>query len=114
MSTDPAALTPESLAKWAKSGGYTRIIVHERGYFLVDPNQGARLYAAAVERLSTQLGESQVVIDELKKGDPSAPEFGVPITGDLVPWTSQPADLPEDRAPAIFHMAVFVINAEPH
>lgn len=114
MATDASGLTPESLAKWAKNGGYTRIIVHERGYFLVDPNLGARLYAAAVEHLSTQLGEAPVVIDELKKGDPSAPEFGVPITGDLVPWTSQPADLPEGRAPAIFHMAVFVINAEPH
>lgn len=114
MSVDATALTPESFAKWAKSGNYTRIIVHERGYYLVDPNQGARLYAAAVERIRTQLGIDPVSVDELSKGDPANPEFGVPIAGDLVPWTSQPADLPEDRAPAIFHMAVFQIDAQPH
>ena len=114
LTTDPAPLTPESWAKWAKSANYQRIVVHERGYFLVDPSQGARLYAAAVERIGTQLGIKPKVIDELSKGDPSKPVFGVPMSGDLVPWTSQPADLPESRAPSVFHMAVFEVTPQVH
>ncbi len=114
LTTDPAVLTPESFEKWAKSGNYQRIIVHERGYFLVDAAQGARLFAAAVAHLRTQLGIEPLLLDELVKGDPSNPEFGVPIAGDLVPWTSQPADIPESRAPAVFHMAVFEITPQVH
>ncbi len=112
MTTDAAALTPESFAKWAKTGNYTRIIVHERGYFLVDAQSGARLYAATVEKIRDQLGVLPVELPELVKGDPANPEFGVPVAGDLVPWTSQPADIPEARAPAIYRMAVFEITPE--
>ncbi len=112
MTTDATALTPEAFAKWAKTGNYNRIIVHERGYFLVDPQSGARLYTATVEKIRDQLGVLPVELPELVKGDPANPEFGVPVAGDLVPWTSQPADIPEARAPAIYRMAVFEIVAE--
>lgn len=109
MTADASALTVESFNRWGKSGRYRRIILHERGYYLVDPNAGARLYAAAVQKVATQLGVDAVEVEELTKGDPANPEVGVPISGDLVPWTSQPADLPEERAPAVFHMAVFEV-----
>jgi hypothetical protein len=103
---DLGALTVEGLLRWAKAGKYTRIVVHERGYFLVDPTRGARLFQSAVDRLSTQLAVAPTVLAELRKGDPAHPEFGVPIVGDLVPWTSQPAELPPERAPDVFKMAV--------
>jgi hypothetical protein len=102
-----AGFTSDAVERWAKSADYTRIIVHERGYYLVDAQRGARLYAAAVEGIQAALGIAPRVIDELRKGDPANPEFGVPIAGDLVPWTSQPADLPPERAPDTFRMAVF-------
>lgn len=109
MTADVSALTVESFGRWGKSGHYRRIIVHERGYYLVDPNSGARLYASAVQKLAAQFGLDALEIEELVKGDPAHPEVGVPISGDLAPWTSQPADLPEQRAPAVFHMAVFEV-----
>ena len=110
---DLTALNPDSLLRWAKAGNYTRIIVHERGYFLVDPTRGAKLFSEAVGRLSSTLGVSAVVLEELRKGNPAKPEFGVPIMGDLVPWTSQPAELPPERAPDAFHMAVIELSALP-
>ena len=104
--SDLAALGTDALVSWAKSGNYTRVILHERGYFLVDPTRGTTLYLSAVRRLSAALGATAVESVELSKGDPAHPEFGVPIVGDLVPWTSQPAELPPERAPAQYRMAV--------
>ncbi len=111
-----ADLTPAAVQKWGRTGNYRRFIVHERGYFLVDPQAGSQLYNAAVTRLAEQLQVVPVEHVELTKGDPANPVFGVPISGDLVPWTSQPADLPEQSAPSRFRMAVFELPdpaAEP-
>ncbi|MFN7143846.1 MAG: hypothetical protein ACK4YP_08735, partial [Myxococcota bacterium] len=111
--TDLSALSAEAVAKWAKSGNYQRVIVHERGYFLVDPTRGTTLYLAAVRRLAETLGVQAVEHVELAKGDPANPQFGVPIVGDLVPWTSQPAELPPERAPAKYRMAVIDLPTAP-
>lgn len=93
--------------KWAKTNRYTLIILHERGYYLVDPARGRELYETAVKRLAEALDQPAEEHVELRKGDPANPELGVPIVGDLVPWTSQPADLPPDKAPSVYRMAVF-------
>ncbi len=106
---DLSVLGTDALPSWAKNGNYTRAILHERGYFLVDPTRGAMLYETANRRLADVFGYTGVEIDELRKGDPANPEFGVPIIGDLVPWTSQPAELPPERAPARYRMSVFTL-----
>lgn len=105
--TDLAPLSSSDMPKWARSGNYRRVIVHERGYYLVDPKRGSTLYLAAARRLAEALGQPVEHIVEIRKGDPARPEFGVPIAGDLVPWTSQPADLPPETAPAEYRMVVF-------
>ena len=105
-SADLSLLNAAAVTTWGKSGNYRRVIVHERGYFLVDPTRGTTLYLAAVRRLSEALGVAAVESVEMQKGDPANPLFGVPIVGDLVPWTSQPADIPPERAPARYRMAV--------
>ncbi len=110
---DLSALTRESFLAWAKGGEYRRVIVHERGYFLVNPTLGTTLYLSAVRRLGEALGVAPVEHVELTKGDPAAPVFGVPVAGDLVPWTSQPAEMPPERAPARYRMAVFELVDEP-
>ena len=38
-----------------ESGDYRWLVVHERGYFLTDPNQGDVLYRDVVRRLSETL-----------------------------------------------------------
>jgi hypothetical protein len=111
--TDIAALNASDLAAWAKSGSYTRVIVHERGYFLVDPSRGTTLYLAAVRRIADAIGATAVEVVELTKGDPTHPEVGVPVAGDLVPWTSQPAEMPPERAPAKYRMAIIDIPTAP-
>ncbi len=106
---DLAVLGTDAFPKFAKTNNYTRLVIHERGYYLVDPARGKELYEAAVTRLGEALGQEPEALQELRKGDPANPELGVPIVGDLVPWSSQPADLPPQRAPSIFRMAVFQV-----
>ena len=105
-SADLAALTPEALQKWAKNGQYRRVIVHERGYYLVDPRRGSALYRAAVNRIAEALGVPANEIVEVERGDDANPVPGIPTSGDLLTWTSQPVDLPASSAPAKIHMAV--------
>lgn len=104
---DLSALTLESLLVFAKTNNYRRVIMHERGYYLVDPRRGGELYQAATRRLTSAISLPGTEYDELKRGDPTNPQLGVPIVGDLVPWSSQPMDLPPDKAPAVYHMTVW-------
>jgi hypothetical protein len=105
--SDLTALTLSSMVAFAKTNNYRRMILHERGYYLVDPRRGGELYETARRRLTTALGLEGTEYDELRRGDPANPVLGVPIVGDLVPWSSQPMDLPPDQAPAVYHMTVW-------
>lgn len=105
--SDLSALTLTSMVAFAKTNNYRRMILHERGYYLVDPRRGGELYETARRRLTTALGLEGTEYDELRRGDPANPVLGVPIVGDLVPWSSQPMDLPPDQAPAVYHMTVW-------
>jgi hypothetical protein len=104
---DLSVLEGPKLADWARTGNYRLAIVHERGYYLVDPTRGRELYQAALRRLVEAWGAQPEEFDEIRRGDPARPEFGVPADGDLLPWTSQPLVLPAEQAVPIFHMAVF-------
>ncbi len=104
---DLSLLNLDVLLTFAKTNNYRRVIMHERGYYLVDPKRGGELYKAAVRRLNGAISLEGTEYDELKRGDPANPELGVPIVGDLVPWSSQPMDLPPDKAPAVYHMTVW-------
>lgn len=106
---DLTVLGTPALQEWAQTNQYKRLIIHERGYYLVDPSRGRDLYLAAVSKVSALFGQEAVELDELRKGDPLNPQVGVPIVGDLVPWSSQPTDLPPQKAPSIYHMAVFLV-----
>lgn len=110
---DLSVLAGAELGAWAEKGSYRRVIVHERGYYLVDPKRGSVLYEAARDQLRRHLAQNGEEYTELEKGDPSNPVLGVPIIGDLVPWTSQPAELPPEIAPHRFRMAVFELPAAP-
>ncbi len=103
------SLGAADIARWGASNAYRRVIVHERGYYLVDPRRGATLYEAAVTHLSRAFDAPVEHLVEVRRGDPTRPVFGVPHAGDLLPWTSQPADIPPEVAPAVFRMAEFVI-----
>ncbi len=105
---DLSALNADSFKKWAKANRYRRVILHERGYYLVDRDRGGALYEAAVRRVASALGMPAAEhLDEIVQGDPANPEFGVPSSGDLVPWSSQPINLGPGQMIARYRMAVY-------
>jgi hypothetical protein len=118
LSTDPegadlSGLDAERFREWAKTNRYRRVILHERGYLLVDPARGSALYESAVARVGQALGLPLAEhIDEVLRGDPANPEFGVPTSGDLIPWSSQPVVLGPDQSVPRFRMAVYDVLPE--
>ncbi len=110
---DLAAMDLERFRKWARANRYRRVILHERGYFLVNPSRGGALYESAVRRVGQALGlPAAEHVDELVRGDPANPQFGVPTSGDLVPWSSQPTDLGPGQQVARFRMAIYDVLPE--
>ena len=106
---DLSLMSTPDFTSWAAQNRYQRLIIHERGYYLVDSMRGPMLYQLAVEGVTAALGVTPQTMEELRQGDPANPVLGVPIVGDLVPWSSQPADLAPERAPAAYRMAVFLL-----
>lgn len=107
---DPNVLTTPAFAEWAEAGQYQWIVLHERGFLLVDPARGFYLYESAKLTLSKVLGKPFTEIKEAERGNPANALFGVPLSGELMPWSSQPLKLPREGMPDTYRMAVFKLN----
>lgn len=103
---DASVLATAALNEWAQSGKYKWVILHERGYLLVEPSRGFYLYEAAKNALKQVLGEP-VESKEATRSDPANAPFGAPLAGELIPWSSQPLRLPREGMPDVYRMAVF-------
>ena len=56
LASDLNALVDADFDRLLASGDYRWLVVHERGYYLVDPSQGSILYRDVVRRISERLG----------------------------------------------------------
>ena len=104
-------LTTPALESWAQAGHYQWVVLHERGYLLVDTARGFFLYETAKTELSKVLGPP-VETSEAVRGDPANAPFGVPTAGELIPWSSQPLRLPPNGMPDSYRMAIFKLPVE--
>jgi hypothetical protein len=105
-------LTTPAFAEWAAKGQYQWVILHERGYLLVDPARGFFLYETAKAELGKVIGAPIMEIEEARRGDPANALFGVPTSGELMPWSSQPLRLPKEGMPESYRMAVFKLAVD--
>jgi hypothetical protein len=97
----------EDLSRIVVAGNYRYLIVHERGYYLVDPGKGSLLYNDIVRRLGTTLGVEPVELVEMAWFDYPGNEYKVPDGPVYVPWSSQEVNLPDRDRPNRYFMAVF-------
>ncbi len=110
LSRDPAevdlgAVPEEDLDRLLVSGSYRHVVVHERGYYLVDPRRGGELFDAAVASLETWLGvEGEPARDLAWVDYPGNP---VQRRAARVPWSAQKVALGDDEVPSAYRMAVF-------
>jgi hypothetical protein len=88
------------------AGGYRHVVLHERGYFLVDPENGTGLYRLAVEKMAARLG-----VEATSHVDLAWFDFpGNRLHGNRparANWTASRVALHDDALPSTFHMAVF-------
>lgn len=98
------------LAHLFLGGNYRYLIVHERGYFLMDPMQGQVVYSDVVRRLERRLGIEATNLVEHEWFDYPGNEFKVPDGPVYLPWTSQQVALPDRERPSQYFMAIFDLS----
>ena len=62
---DIASLSEDGLLGLMESGSYRWLVLHERGYYLVNPNEGDVLYRDVVRKMEERLGiESKEIVEQ--------------------------------------------------
>lgn len=107
IDADLSAWSESDLANLLQSGSYRYLIVHERGYFLSDPQQGRLLYRAAVRKLEERLGMEAEEEVEIAAFDWPGKKRHFPSGPALVPWASQEVSMPTTDMPSRYFMAIF-------
>jgi hypothetical protein len=114
LSEDPFAnaldeVSDDELDLALAAGGYRHVVVHERGYFLVDPQRGSALYQAAVDRLATRLGTQPTEETDVAWFDYP----GNRMQGQRparASWTASRIALHDDALPSSFRMSIFDVS----
>lgn len=112
ISTHPEELPVESmdvdaLALLAHAGKFRKLVVHERGYYLIHPYHGPVLYRDAVQRLAAALGTEPVEIVEHQWMDYPGNQYTVPDGPVYVPWSAEEIALPDQEMPRRLYMSIF-------
>ena len=90
-----------------ESGDYRWLVVHERGYFLTDPNLGDVLYRDVIRRLSETLGINYEEVVEQKSFEWPGKTSQFPVGPAWIPWASQEVQRPVQDMPSSYFMAIF-------
>jgi len=97
----------EDFAHLFLGGRYRYLVVHERGYYLVDPMQGPLLYRDVVRRLEQRIGVSAEQVVEQAWFDYPGNRYTVPDGPVYIPWSSNEVNLPDRNMPNQYFMAIF-------
>lgn len=104
---DPEEVDDVALAWLMMAANYRYVVVHERGYYLVDAMQGAALYQDVVRKLTKRLGiEPEQVVEHEWFDYPGNP-YDVPDGPVYIPWSSHEVQLPDLERPSRYYMAIF-------
>ena len=123
---DLEALDLDEFGRLVVAGNYHHLVVHERGFYLVDAPRGALLYNDVVRRLSMVLGMYPEEVTELEWVDYPGNPYALPdsskaalgfgssalrLDGPLrVAWSSYEIVLPDEQMPSRFFMSVFDLS----
>jgi hypothetical protein len=115
LSREPSEVPPETIRREdlrtiSQSGDYRWMVVHERGYFLVDPYNGPVLYRDAVRRLAAGLELEPTEVVEHQWVDYPGNQYKVPGGPVYVPWSAEEINLPDRQMPRKLYMAIFDLS----
>ena len=103
-------LNADALNVLMNYGNYRWLIIHQRGYYLVDPNQGDILYRDVVRRLSERfnLEPKREIEQEAFEWPGKTRHFAVGPA--WIPWASQEVQKPVQDMPRRYEMAIFDLH----
>lgn len=110
LATDLSAWNDADLDQLLQAGDYRYIVIHERGFFLSDPQQGSILYRDAVRKLEERLGVAPLEQVEVAAFDWPGKQRHFASGPAFVPWASQEVSLPTPDMPSRYFMAVFDLS----
>ena len=116
LSRDPLTapmdqLPKDGLLRLMDAADYRWLVIHERGYYLLDPNKGDTLYRDVVRKFEEVLGlEAQEVVEQAAFEWPGKRRH-FPVGPAWVPWAAQEVQKPTQDMPDRYFMAVFDLNA---
>ena len=91
-------------------GDYRWLIIHQRGYYLVDPNQGDVLYRDVVRQLSEELDLQPLKVVEQAAFEWPGKTEQFPVGPAWIPWASQEVQKPVQDMPRQYEMAIFDLS----
>ena len=107
VGTDLGAMDPDDLSRLMDKGDYRWLIVHERGYYLVDPHEGGVLYRDAVRRIGERLQLSPLERYEHGLDVQEDTHLLRDVAPAWIPMAGKDASVPLDQVPRRMMMAVF-------
>ena len=110
VQTDLGAMDPADLSRLMDKGDYRWLIVHERGYYLVDPHEGGVLYRDAVRRLSERLGLTPLERYEHGLDVQEDTHLLRDVAPAWIPMAGKDVSVPLDQVPRRMMMAVFDLS----
>ena len=107
LALDWTAFSPEALELLMDYGDYRWLIIHQRGYYLTDPNQGDVLYRDVVRNLTEVLAITPKKIIEQAAFEWPGKTEQFPVGPAWIPWASQEVQKPVQDMPIQYEMAIF-------
>ena len=101
---------PKDLELLLEYGDYRWLIIHQRGYFLLDPNQGDILYRDVLRRLEEKLGITAERTIEQEAFEWPGRREQFPVGPAWIPWASQEVQKPVQDMPRKYEMAIFDLS----
>jgi len=92
------------------SGGYRWLIIHERGFYLLNPNEGDLKYREVVRKMSERLGMVSNEVVEQKSFEWPGKTRHFPVGPAWIPWASQEVQRPTIDVPDRYFMSVFDLH----
>ena len=107
LSSDLARVDDLDMAALMKGGSYRWLIVHERGYYLVDPHEGGVLYRDAIRRISERFELTATEVYEHGLGIQEDTHLTREVAPAWIPMAGKDVSVPLDQIPRRMMMAIF-------
>ena len=110
LETDFQAVADVDLARLIDGGPYRWLIVHERGYYLVDPHEGGVLYRDALRRIGERLDLSPMEVYEYGLDVADDAHLTREVAPAWIPMAGKDVSVPLDQIPRRMMMAIFDLS----